>query len=170
MRSATQKPLNLDNGSHSVFPDTNALLSLIIFPQDSAGRLTLAGELKELYQEGKFDLILSKVVISEVLDVVKRDFFEYQELVEHFLQPFEETSTRWPSSKEVKEVCPYVVDPDDAPIFAGAVLSNPDIVLSNDFETFHTDKAKKFWKRHDIQLESLYGLLCFFGERERKDT
>lgn len=162
--------MNPDKESPLVFPDTNALLSLIIFPQNSNGRLTLAGELQELYQEGKFDLILSKVVISEVLDVVRRDFSEYQEIVEHFVQPFEETSTRWPSSEEVKKVCPYVVDSDDAPIFAGAILSNPDIVLSNDFETFHTDKAKKFWKRHDIRLESLYGLLCFFGERERKDT
>nr|BAL52700.1 hypothetical protein HGMM_F03A04C23 [uncultured prokaryote] len=60
-------------------------------------------------------------------------------------------------------------DPEDAPIFAAAVISRPDIVLSNDFETFHSARAKAFWKRHGIQLESLYGLLCLFGRRKRKE-
>jgi len=62
----------------------------------------------------------------------------------------------------------YTVDLDDAPIFAAAVIAHPDIVLSNDFKTFHTKKAKDFWKRYGMQIESLYGLLCVFGRRQRK--
>lgn len=100
--------------------------------------------------------------------VIAGDFPEHRELVEHFLKPFEEKFTRWPTPEEIREVLPDVVDLDDAPIFAAAVLSRPDIVLSNDFETFHTERAKAFWKCHGIQLESLYGLLCVFGRRERK--
>lgn len=40
--------------------------------------------------------------------------------------------------------------------------------LSNDFQAFHTPQAKVFWRQHDITVESLYGLLCVFGRRERK--
>jgi hypothetical protein len=32
---------------------------------------------------------------------------------------------------------------------------------------FHTPQARTFWKEHGI-VESLYGLLCVFGRRERK--
>jgi len=151
-----------------VFPDTNALLSMIIFPTGHEGELTLAGEVKELYDQGAFELVLSRVTAAELLEVIARDFPEHQELVEHFLKPFEGKLTRWPTSEEIREVLPEVVDQDDAPIFAAAVLSRPDIVLSNDFETFHTERAKAFWKRHGIRVESLYGLLCVFGRRERK--
>jgi len=141
---------------------------MIIFPTDHEGKPTLAGEVKELYDREAFELILSRVTAAELLEVIARDFPEYQELVEHFLKPFEGKFTRWPTPEEIREVLPDVVDPDDAPIFAAAVLSRPDTVLSNDFETFHTERAKAFWKRHGIQLESLYGLLCVFGRRERK--
>jgi hypothetical protein len=78
----------------------------------------------------------------------------------------EEKLTRWPTPEEVRQVLSYVVDPADAPIFAAAVLSQPDIVLSNDFETFHSERAKALWKRHGLQV--VYGLLCVFGRRERK--
>ena len=71
---------------------------------------------------------------------------------------------------EVHDAHAYVVDSDDAPIFAAAVLSEPDVVLSNDFETFHTDRAKRFWAEHGIRVESLYGLLCLFGRRERPES
>jgi predicted nucleic acid-binding protein len=160
--------LSPEEAKPRVFPDTNALLAMIIFPLHK-GELTLAGEVKELYEQGAFELVLSRVTVAELLGVIARDFPEHQELVEHFLKPFEGKFTRWPTVEETREVLPYVVDPDDAPIFAAAVLSRPDIVLSNDFKTFHTKRAKAFWKRHRIQLKSLYGLLCVFGRRERKE-
>jgi hypothetical protein len=59
-------------------------------------------------------------------------------------------------------------DPSDAPIFASPIIARPDIALSNDFQAFHTPQAKAFWKEHGITVESLYGLLCIFGRRERK--
>jgi len=37
-------------------------------------------------------------------------------------------------------------------VFAAALAARPDIVLSNDFETFHSPQAKAFWKRHDIDV------------------
>jgi predicted nucleic acid-binding protein len=151
-----------------VFPDTNALLAMIVFPTDHEGEPTLAGEVKALYEQGEFELVLSRVTDEELREVIGRDFPEHRELVDLFLKPFEEQLTRWPTEEEVDEVRPYCVDPEDAPIFAAALLSEPDILLSNDFETFHTEKAKELWKRHGVRLESLYGLLCVFGKRERR--
>jgi hypothetical protein len=68
----------------------------------------------------------------------------------------------------VAAALPYTVDLDDAPIFAAAVVAQPDIVMSNDFRSFHSERAKGYWKKHGIQPESLYGLLCVFGRRQRK--
>ena len=53
-------------------------------------------------------------------------------------------------------------------IFAAALAAQPDVVLSNDFQAFHSPQAKAFWKQHGIEVESLYGLLCVFGLQERK--
>lgn len=160
--------MSLKKAKPRVFPDTNALLSLILFPKDREGKLTLAGEVKALYDQEEFELVLSRATVAELLEVVARDFPEHQEIVEHFLKPFEERLTHQPTPEEIKEVLSHVVDPQDAPIFAAAILSRPDIVLSNDFESFHTERAKALWKQEGIQLESLYGLLCVFGRRERK--
>ena len=141
---------------------------MIVFPLDRQGRFTLAGEVKDLYEQDEFELVLSQVTVAELLEVVARDFPEYQEIAQLFFKPFEEKLTRWPTPKEVQQVLPYVVDAEDAPIFAAVLLSQPDIVVSNDFETFHSERAKEFWKRHGIEVESLYGLLSVLGKRKRK--
>jgi len=57
-----------------VFPDTGALLAMIIFPRDQHGERTLAGEVLDLYQEGAFEVILSQAVIDELEEVIDRDF------------------------------------------------------------------------------------------------
>jgi len=142
---------------------------MILFPKDQEEKPTLAGEVKALYDQGEFELVLSRVTVAELLEVVAREFPEHREVVEHFLKPFEKRFTRQPTPQEIKEVLSHVVDPEDAPIFAAAILSRPDIVLSNDFETFHNEQAKALWKREGIQLESLYGLLCVFGRRQRRE-
>lgn len=152
-----------------VFPDTGALLAMIIFPRDQHGERTLAGEVLDLYQEGAFEVILSQAVIDELEEVIDRDFPEYRSQVIALLAPFRGRLTRWPTPQEIQAALPYASDPDDAPIFAAAVAAQPDIVLSNDFAAFHSPQAKKFWAQHQIRVESLYGLLCVFGKRERKN-
>ena len=93
---------------------------------------------------------------------------EYRRHLLTFVAPFEDQLTRWPAPEEIRAVLSVVVDADDAPIFAAAVVAKPDIVLSNDFQTFHSAQAKAFWTLHEIEVKSLYGLLCVFGLRERK--
>jgi predicted nucleic acid-binding protein len=152
-----------------VFPDTGVLLAMMVFPRDQHGRPTLAGEVLELYEEDAFDLVLSQAVIDELEEVIDRDFPEYRSRILALLAPFQGWLTRWPMPQEIEAALPYAIDPDDAPIFAAAAAAQPDIVISNDFQAFHTPRAKKFWARYQIQIESLYGLLCVFGRRERKD-
>lgn len=154
----------------TVFPDTNALLAMLCFPTDAEGRPTLAGEVKALYGAGAFELVINQTVAWELREVIARTFPQHREIVDLFLKPFEASFTRWPTPDEVQAARPYAVDIEDAPIFAAAVLSEPDVALSNDFETFHTDQAKRFWAARGIQVESLYGLLCLFGRRERQDS
>jgi predicted nucleic acid-binding protein len=152
-----------------VFPDTGVLLAMIVFPRDQHGQPTLAGEVLELYEEDAFDLILSQAVIDELEEVIDRDFPEYRSRILALLAPLQGWLTRWPTPQEIRAAFPYATDLDDVPIFAAAAVAQPDIVVSNDFQAFHTPRAKEFWAQYQIQIESLYGLLCVFGRRERKD-
>ena len=151
-----------------VFSDTGALVAMVVFPQDRHGQLSLAGEVLQLYDEGAFDLLLSRVVVDELEEVIDRDFPEQRRHLLAFLASLKDQLTHWPTPEEILAVLPVVVDADDAPIFAAALAARPDIVLSNDFRAFHSTQAKAFWKQHGIEVESLYGLLCVFGLRERK--
>jgi predicted nucleic acid-binding protein len=153
-----------------VFPDTGALVAMLVFPQDRHGRLTLGGEVLQLYDEGAFDLLLSRVVVDELEEVIDRDFPEERRLLVTFVASFQDQLVRWPTPEEIRAVMPVVVDADDAPIFATALAARPDIVLSNDFQAFHSSQAKAFWRQHGIEVESLYGLLCVFGLRERRES
>jgi hypothetical protein len=153
-----------------VFPDTGALLAMIVFPRDRDGDPTLAGEALELYKAGTYDLVVSRVVMDELEEVIDRNFPEMRLQVVRWLAPLTERLTRRPTPKEIAAALPYSADPEDAPIFAAAAAAAPDIVLSNDFRAFHTPEAKAFWKAYNITVESLYGLLCVFGRRERKES
>lgn len=150
-----------------VFPDTGVLLAMIVFPRDRAGSPTLAGEVLQLYEEGAFDLVVGQAVIDELDEVLDERFPRHRSRAVSLLMPFAEQLVRWPTPAEIAAVLPFCSDPSDAPIFASAIIARPDIVLSNDFRAF-PPQAKTFWKEHAIAVESLYGLLCVFGWRERK--
>lgn len=150
-----------------VFSDTGTLLAIVIFPRDQRGKLTLAGEAAQLYAEGAFELVISQVVAEELNKVLERDFPGEHQRAQVYLATLTAQLTRRPTPQEIALVLPYATDADDAPIFAAALVAHPDIVLSNDFQAFHTPKPKKFWAGHGIQIESLYGLLCVFGKRKR---
>ncbi len=153
-----------------VFIDTGALLAMLVFPKDKTGKQTLAGEVLELYEAGRFELILSEPVVEELRRVIGRKSPNHLAKVEAFLTPFKGRLTRWPTPEEVEAAQLATADPPDALIFAAAIAAEPkpDIVLSNDFAAFHTDRAKRFFAEHGLEVESLYGLLCLFGLRERK--
>jgi predicted nucleic acid-binding protein len=152
-----------------VFPDTGVLLSMIVFPRDRDGQLMLAGEVLALYTAEQFEFRIDQAVVDELDEVVDKRFQQYRSRVVALLRPFTGQFVRWPTPSEIAAVSSSCTDPADAPIFASAILSQADIVLSNDFRAFHTPQAKAFWQQHDMRVESLYGLLCVFGQRERKD-
>ncbi len=151
-----------------VFPDTSALLAMVVFPRDLAGELALTGEVLQLYEASFFDLVIGQAVIDELDDVLDERFPRHRLEAVQLLAPRAGHLVRWPTPREIAAVLPFSTDPADAPIFASAVIAEPDIVLSNDFHAFHTPLAKAFWEEHGIVVESLYGLLCVFHQRMRK--
>lgn len=151
-----------------VFPDTGALLAMIVFPRDKTGHPTLAGEVLDLCEAGAFELVISRAVIDELDEVIERDFPEVRSRVMEILAPLAGQWTRWPTPEEIAAALPFTTDPEDAPIFAATRIARPDIVLSNDFRAFHSHLAKTFWEQHHIRVESLYGLLSLFGRRKRR--
>lgn len=150
-----------------VFPDTGVLLAMIVFPRDRSGSTTLAGEVLELYEAGAFELVIGQAVIDELDEVLDARFPIHRPQAVSLLMPFASRLIRRPTPAEIAAVLSFSSDPPDAPIFASALIARPDIVLSNDFRAFHTPRAKAFWRRHNITVESLYGLLCVLGRRER---
>lgn len=153
-----------------VFPDTGVLLAMVVFPRDRSGGISLAGQVLQLYEVGTFDLVIGQAVVDELDDVLDDRFAHHRPQAVTLLKPFARRLVRRPTPAEIAAVFPFCSDPADAPIFASAILARPDIVLSNDFEAFHTPKAKAFWQEHRISVESLYGLLCVLGQRKRKDA
>jgi predicted nucleic acid-binding protein len=151
-----------------VFADTSALLAMVVFPHDQAGNPSLAGEVLSLYVEGKFELILAQAVVDELDEVLYARFPDHWLEAATLLRPHAEQFVRRPTPAEITAVLPFSADPFDAPIFASALIAQPDIVLSNDFRAFHTPQAKLLWQERGITVKSLYGLLCVFGLRERK--
>jgi hypothetical protein len=151
-----------------VFTDTGVLLAMIVFPRAQSGAPTLAGEALELYEGGAFELVMGQAVVDELDELLDLRFPTFRSQAVSLLMPFADRLVRWPTPAEIAAVLPFCSDPSDAPIFASASLAEPDIMLSNDFEAFHTPRAKAFWRRHRIVVESLYGLLCVLGRRERK--
>jgi predicted nucleic acid-binding protein len=153
--------------STCVFPDTGVLLAMVVFPRDQLGSITLAGEVLELYQAGAFELVVGQAVVDELDEVLDERFPAHRLQAVSLLKPFAEQFVRRPTPIELAAILPFCSDPSDAPIFASVVIAQPDIVLSNDFQAFHTPTAKAFWREHNMTVESLYGLLCVFGRRER---
>jgi predicted nucleic acid-binding protein len=153
-----------------VFPDTGVLLAMVVFPRSRSGSITLAGEALQLYEAGAFDMVIGQAVVDELDEVLDDRFARYRRQAVALLKPFARRLVRRPTPAEIAVALRSCSDPADAPIFASAILAQPDIVLSNDFEAFHTPQAKSFWKEHNTIVESLYGLLCILGRRKRKDA
>lgn len=150
-----------------VFADTGALLAMIVFPGNRSGSITLAGEVVALHATGAFELVIGQAVVDELDEVLDERFPDHRARAVTLLMPFTGKLGRRPTLAEIDSVLPFCRDPSDAPIFASAVIAKPEVVLSNDFQAFHTPEAKVFWERQCIRIESLYGLLCMLGRRQR---
>jgi predicted nucleic acid-binding protein len=151
-----------------VFPDTGVLLAMIIFPRGRGGKPSLTGEVADLHETGAFKLIVSRVVVDELEELIDREFPQARPRVMDLLAPTADQWTRWPTPEEIAAVLPFTSDPEDAPIFAAALASRSNIVLSNDFRAYHSPLAKSFWQKNGFAVESLYGLLCLFGKGKRR--
>ena len=133
------------------------------------GQTTLASEVREAVEAGELELFICNVVADEFREVIERDFKRSLLGLEPFLEKYGVVTLSEPGQallEQAEEVC---VDPDDAPILAAAVQSveqhDAVLLLSNDFETFHTPEMKAFLLEYGMLPVSLYGLLKFIGLR-----
>lgn len=100
------------NPSTEVILDTNVIVSAIIFP-DSMGR-----EIMELVEAGEFSLVIPDYIRREVLEVINRDFPDFNEVVDTYISKASE-KPELPSVKNVKLCMEYLDDLEDSPIHNG---------------------------------------------------
>lgn len=133
------------------------------------GRTTLASEVRDVVDVGELTLFICDVVADEFREVVERDFPKTLPRLEPFLGRYGVTVLPKPERELLEQAQIVCVDLDDAPILAAAVQSaeryGAMLLLSNDFETFHTPEMKAFLAEHGVLPVSLYGLLKLIGRR-----
>lgn len=133
------------------------------------GRTTLASEVAEAVEAGECSLLICNTVADELREVVERDFPNSLPGLETFLEQYGVTQLPEPERGLLEQTEAVCVDPDDAPILAAAVQSaelyGAMLLLSNDFETFHTAEVKAFLLEHGMVPVSLFGLLKVVGRR-----
>lgn len=151
-----------------VFADTNALIAIHCF-EPPKGQKTLAFEVVEAERAGDLTLLICDIVANEVRRVVARSFPDALSGLDPFLEGYGVTILPEPERGLLEQAQIVCVDPDDAPILAAAVQSaeryGAMLLLSNDFETFHTPEMKAFLAEHGVLPVSLYGLLKLVGRR-----
>ena len=74
---------------------------MIVFPIGRNGKLTLAGEIVNLYQEGLFEIIISEEVVGELLEVIHEEFPDaYAPQLSFFFRLLFHT---WPESRLLRK-------------------------------------------------------------------
>jgi len=143
--------------------DTNILLAMIIFPKGKSGRLTMAGEIRTLYENKEFQLIVNELVAEESRRVVVKKFPENTELLESYLSTLKLTPK--PPLLRVERYKDFISDIKDAPILAAVLQDKPNYFCNNDIKDFHTERIKKLLAHRNIILVTPYGLLKVFNLR-----
>ena len=133
------------------------------------GKKSLASEVAEAEAAGECTLLICDTVADELREVVERDFPSALPGLETFLERYGVATLPEPGRRLFEKAESVCVDPDDAPILSAAVqsaeLHGALLLLSNDFETFHTPEMKAFLFEHGMVPVSLYGLLKVVGRR-----
>lgn len=108
-----------------VFPDTNVLLSGLVFSGNES-------KLLELAVAGEIRLVISDVVLAEARAVLREKFPKHEGVLDEFLRLVEYESVPAPDVVAVDKAKSVLRDPNDAPILASILLSAPDVALTGD--------------------------------------
>lgn len=147
--------------SLNVFLDASVILSGLASPLGGSGKILEAGESK------KFRLLASELVISEVkehLPKVKVPPIKINKLVKN--QTIEVVET--PPLEFILKFTSLTLDPKDAHVLAGAVMSGADFLISLDKKHILTRKVKKFLK--PIRVFSPKQFWRYLGGNDRGQT
>ena len=155
-----------------IFADTNILVAMFKRPRSDVNAVrSLAREVLDVSLEENIDIVLTDVVVSEFIDVAKRDkrMASYLAKNQHIFELLPFVQTNKVSHETYIAIQQVSVDPKDVDILASIIDASQGLddvyLLSNDMKNFHTDAMKAFLRTHDITPITMFGLLKLLGKR-----
>ncbi|ADY55515.1 protein of unknown function DUF132 [Syntrophobotulus glycolicus DSM 8271] len=122
------------NNALRVFVDSNILISAVLSESSTASKLlTLL--------IGQHHLIICSYSITEISKVIERKFPKIIPKWDKFLTTLEFRIAYTPSDLSAIKV-PHIRDPKDLPILVSAMVAQPDILVTGDFD-FHTPEIQE---------------------------
>ena len=119
-----------------VFVDSNVLVSAVLSESSIASKLlTLLIE--------QHHLIICSYSITEISKVIECKFPKIISKWDKFLTTLEFEIAYTPSDLSTVKV-PYIRDPKDLPILVSAMVAQPDIMVTGDFD-FHTPEIQEYF-------------------------
>jgi putative PIN family toxin of toxin-antitoxin system len=118
-----------------VFPDTNVLLSGLLFGGNESRLLTLAAQ-------GKFTLLLGEIVLRETERVLARKFPTQTAVLPALLAAIPHQLIPLPNFAELEPYRNLLTDPADIPVLASAVKGRAGVLVSGDAHFFRPEVQK----------------------------
>jgi len=124
------------NNGLRVFIDSNILLSAVLSNSSLSSKvLTLLIE--------EHHLIICSYSINEVTKVINRKFPDHIAKWDKFISTLEFEMAYTPENPLVFPA-PYIRDEKDIPILVSAILAEPDVLITGDYD-FHTDEIREYF-------------------------
>jgi putative PIN family toxin of toxin-antitoxin system len=124
------------NNSFRVFVDSNVLISAIRSNQ------SISSKLLNLVLE-EHHLIICTYTLTEVSRVINKRFPNMIATWDRMLSSLEFELSYTPSDVSTYKV-PYIRDEKDIPILVSAIIAQPDILVTADFD-FHTSEIQEYF-------------------------
>lgn len=125
-----------ENNGLRIFIDTNILISAVLSESSISAKL-----IRYVIEEHK--LVMCTYAITEASKVMERKFPKRLSLWDKFLSSLEFELTYTPSNVSTLQV-PPIRDKADLPILVSAMVAQPDILITGDYD-FHTPEIQEFF-------------------------
>jgi len=106
-----------------IMPDTNVLISLILFPREPLTQMFM-------YIEAEHTLVVSSVIYDEVMTVAAQKFPGREDVFRRFLDGLNHEYVEIPP--DAKHLPLEIRDASDLPVLSGAIFSDVDIFITGD--------------------------------------
>jgi len=128
-----------------VFLDSSVIIAAVLSFSGGSFRL-----IRESVFKG-YTLLISNYVLEECLRVLKLKYPEKIFILAMLLENFRFQIVKDPSQKEVEKLI-KIIEPEDAPILAGAIKYKAKYLVTLDKKDFLNLKVLEFVKKHKISI------------------